>query len=87
MPGKWAAPPAPAMITLIPLFEAVEANLTNRSGVLCAETTVSSKGMPNSVNWSAAATITGRSLSLPMMMLTIGFFLLDALLTAMLWVL
>ena len=76
MPGRCAAPPAPAIITLIPRLAAVEANFINLSGVLCAETTVSSKAMPNSFNCSAAALIIGRSLSLPMMILTIGFFLI-----------
>lgn len=42
------------------------------SGVLCAETIVSSYGTPNCSKTSAAARIVGRSESLPMMTLTTG---------------
>jgi hypothetical protein len=37
MPGKWAAMPAPAMITLNPFSSAVFAYSKNTSGSLCAE--------------------------------------------------
>jgi len=39
MPGRWAAPPAPAMITWIPRSSAVLAYSAMRSGVRWAETT------------------------------------------------
>jgi hypothetical protein len=42
MPGKWAAPLAPAMITSIPRLWAFEANSNNLSGVLCADVPVKS---------------------------------------------
>ena len=38
MPGRWAAPPAPAMITLTPPSRAPLAKAASRSGVRCAET-------------------------------------------------
>ena len=38
MPGRWAAPPAPAMITRRPRSAAVRAYSTMTSGVRCAET-------------------------------------------------
>ena len=38
IPGRCAAPPAPAMITSKPLDSAVSANSCNKSGVLCADT-------------------------------------------------
>ena len=38
MPGKCAAPPAPAIITFTPLTWAFFAKEYNFSGVLCAET-------------------------------------------------
>src|SRR3546814_2855600 len=40
MPGRWAAPPAPAMITRRPLSRAVREYLIMRSGVRWAETIV-----------------------------------------------
>ena len=42
IPGRWAAPPAPAIITFNPLSLAFLAYSIIRSGVRCAETTVSS---------------------------------------------
>ena len=42
IPGKWAAPPAPAIITLIPLFAASREKVKSLSGVRCAETIVTS---------------------------------------------
>jgi len=42
MPGRWAAPPAPAMITFTPRARAVLAKLYIRSGVRWAETTLAS---------------------------------------------
>ena len=55
IPGKCAAPPAPAMMTSRPLCSADSAYSTNRFGVRCAETTFASCGTPNSSNNSAAA--------------------------------
>src|SRR5690349_18737297 len=43
-----------------------------RSGVRCADTTPTSKGMSNSANACAAASITGQSLSLPMISPTLA---------------
>src|SRR6188472_2855985 len=43
-----------------------------RSGVRCADTTPTSNGMSNSANACAAASITGQSLSLPMISPTRG---------------
>ncbi len=43
MPGRWAAPPAPAMMTLKPSALAPFAKATSRSGVRCAETIRASK--------------------------------------------
>ena len=39
MPGRWAAPPAPAMITWMPRLSAPCANSAIHTGVRCAETT------------------------------------------------
>ncbi len=39
MPGRCAAPPAPAMMTLRPRSSAVSAYSNRRSGVRCADTT------------------------------------------------
>ena len=77
MPGKCAAPPAPAMITFIPLFSAFLAYLNMRSGVRCAETTVSSKGTWNFSSTSAAALMMFRSESLPIIILIIEGCLVD----------
>ena len=71
IPGRWAAPPAPAIMQLNPRARAVFAYSTMRSGVRCALTTVSSKGTPSSFSTSAASRMTSRSLRLPMMMPTI----------------
>ena len=72
MPGRWAAPPAPAMTILMPRRWAEEANSIRRCGVRCAETMVTSTGMSKDSRNSAAARMTGRSLSEPMMTLTTG---------------
>ena len=42
IPGKCAAPPAPAIITSKPFEAAVSANSNIKSGVRCAETTFAS---------------------------------------------
>src|SRR5204863_2654997 len=50
IPGRCAAPPAPAMMTSMPRFSALEAYLKSRSGVPCAETTRVSCGTPSSAS-------------------------------------
>ena len=72
IPGRWAAPPAPAMITSIPRPSAPAAASAISSGVRCADTTRHSWGTPNSFNISLAALIVSQSDLLPMMMDTIG---------------
>jgi hypothetical protein len=58
MPGRCAAPPAPAMITLRPRPVARCAYSAMPSGVRCADTTRTSCAMPNSSSAPAAALIT-----------------------------
>ncbi len=53
MPGRWAAPPAPAMITRRPRASACSAYWKSRSGVRWADTTVTSWGMPSFSSMSA----------------------------------
>ena len=65
IPGRWAAPPAPAIITFNPLSCAVEAYSYILSGVLWAETMVSSYSIPKESKTFAASLITGKSESLP----------------------
>mmetsp|Transcript_14582 Transcript_14582/g.62507 ORF Transcript_14582/g.62507 Transcript_14582/m.62507 type:complete len:261 (+) Transcript_14582:141-923(+) len=72
MPGRCAAPPAPAMMHRNPRPAALLAYSNMRSGVRCAETTVTSTPMPKLSSVSAAAAIVGRSESEPMMMPTEG---------------
>ncbi len=74
IPGKCAAPPAPAIITNIPRPCALEAKSTIRFGVLCALTMVTSTGIPNSFRISTASCIICRSESLPIITLTNGCF-------------
>ena len=66
IPGRWAAIPAPAIITLNPFSSAVFAYSKNTSGSLWAEIIVISYEMPNFSRMSAALAITGISESLPM---------------------
>ncbi len=47
MPGRWAAPPAPAMMTLKPAALAPVENSTSRWGVRCALTTLAVQATPN----------------------------------------
>ena len=70
IPGRCAAPPAPAIITLIPLFLAFCAYLNIFSGVLCADTISTSEFIPNSFRISIAFCMTGRSLLLPIIIPT-----------------
>ena len=58
MPGRCAAPPAPAMITPIPRSLAVLAYSHSRSGVRWALTTRFSKSTPNASSVAAASAIT-----------------------------
>ena len=54
IPGRWAAPPAPAMITLTPLASAEAAYSNRRSGVRWAETTLVSWITPSCSSVSEA---------------------------------
>jgi len=72
MPGRWAAPPAPAMMTSMPRDSAVEAYSNIKSGVRWADTTRTSNGTPNFVRVSAAWDIVSQSDLDPMMMPTSG---------------
>src|SRR5262249_19530369 len=65
IPGRCAAPPAPAMITLIPRPRASLAYRTRRSGVRWAETTLLSWATPSSVRICAASRMVGQSDRLP----------------------
>ena len=66
MPGKCAAPPAPAMISSSPRPSASRPYWKSRSGVRWAETTFVSTGMPSSRKTSAACRIVSQSDLLPM---------------------
>ena len=72
MPGRWAAPPAPAMMHLRPRPAAALPNAIMASGVRCAETTSTSCAISNSVNTAAAAFMTVQSESDPMTTATRG---------------
>jgi len=75
-PGRAAAMPAPAMMTLMPRAAAPRAKSLTSAGVRWAERAFTSKGISiSSKNWQAFS-MTGRSLVLPMMMLTMGFIFL-----------
>jgi len=68
MPGKCAAPPAPAMITLKPAALAPLAKANSRSGVRWAETMRFSDATPSAASVSAAWRMVSQSDWLPMMM-------------------
>ena len=70
MPGKWAAPPAPAMMTLKPAALAPFAKETSRSGVRCAETIRAAKPILSVSRRAAAWRIVSKSDSLPMIIAT-----------------
>ena len=70
MPGRWAAPPAPAMMTLNPAAWAPEAKSNRRLGVRWALTTFASQATPRRSRVSAARFIVGQSERLPMMIAT-----------------
>jgi hypothetical protein len=70
MPGRCAAPPAPAMMIWNPSALAPLANAYNRSGVRCAETMRASLAMSSAVRVAAAWRMVSQSDWLPMMMAT-----------------
>src|SRR5271165_3472891 len=72
IPGRCAAPPAPAMITCRPRLSADSAYSTIHCGVRCADTIFVSCGTPNCVSVSAAWRIVSQSDLLPMMMPATG---------------
>ena len=72
MPGRWAAPPAPAMMLRRPRGAAALPHAIIRSGVRCAETTSTSQGTPNSASTAAASLMTDQSESEPMTTATSG---------------
>src|SRR5690606_2675872 len=72
MPGRCAAPPAPAMITFNPRRAAVRPYRDMSIGVRCADTTRVSNGTSNSLQTSAAGWSVGQSESLPITMPTSG---------------
>src|SRR6188472_1903575 len=72
MPGRWAAPPAPAISTRRPRSSAVPAYSKRRSGVRWADTTRCSNGTPSSSRVSAAWRIVSQSEREPMMRPTSG---------------
>ena len=72
IPGRWAAPPAPAISTRRPRSSAVDAYSKRRSGVRCAETTRRSYAMASSSRVSAAWRIVSQSEREPMIRPTSG---------------
>src|SRR5688572_3448450 len=72
MPGRCAAPPAPAMITCRPRASAASAYAKSLSGVRCADTTSFSYRTPSSSSVSAACRIVSQSEREPMMIPTTG---------------
>ncbi len=73
IPGRCAAPPAPAMITLRPRSLAVFAYSKSLSGVLCADTILLSYFIFNSSRIRAAPSIVFQSDWEPIMIPTTGF--------------
>ena len=72
MPGRCAAPPAPAMITWMPRASAPCANSAIHTGVRCAETTSFSYGDAELSRISTAWDIVSQSEVEPMMTATSG---------------
>ena len=72
MPGRCAAPPAPAMMTLMPRARAEAAYSKRRSGVRCAETTRHSNGTASDSSAAEACCIVSQSDCEPMMIPTSG---------------
>ena len=71
-PGRWAAPPAPAIITFTPRMWAFFAKSSTRSGVRCADSALISNGIFISSRNLAASDMIFRSEVLPMMIDTFG---------------
>ena len=71
-PGRAAAMPAAAIITLMPLSSAERAKTSTSSGVRWADNAFTSKGICCSFRKARAFSMTGRSLVLPMITLTMG---------------
>ena len=69
-PARWAALPAAAMMTPKPASLAPAEKAAAASGVLWADMTWASTGMPSLLRVKMAPFTTGRSLSLPMMTAT-----------------
>mmetsp|Transcript_693 Transcript_693/g.1403 ORF Transcript_693/g.1403 Transcript_693/m.1403 type:complete len:222 (-) Transcript_693:971-1636(-) len=72
IPGRCAAPPAPATITSTPLAAAPRPCFISLSGVRWAETTSTSVGTPKRARTATASAMAGRSLSLPITTETSG---------------
>mmetsp|Transcript_40210 Transcript_40210/g.85611 ORF Transcript_40210/g.85611 Transcript_40210/m.85611 type:complete len:217 (-) Transcript_40210:56-706(-) len=72
MPGRWAAPPAPAITACRPRPAAEREYVMSFSGVRCALTMSTSWGIPNSFRILTASFIVGRSDWEPMMTPTSG---------------
>src|SRR3984885_8698060 len=73
IPGRCAAPPAPAMMAFRPRSRAEAAYSNSRSGVRCAEITRTSCAIPKRVNVSAADCIVSQSEDDPIMTPTTAF--------------
>ena len=65
MPGRWAAPPAPAMMQVSPRRRALAAYSNMASGVRCADTTCASYGTANRSSTATARDIVAQSLVEP----------------------
>ena len=72
-PGRAAAMPAPAMMTLMPRALAPLAKVSTASGVRWAESAFTSKGISLSSSHLQAFSMMGKSLVEPMIILTNGF--------------
>src|SRR5258708_22502543 len=73
IPGRCAAPPAPAMMALRPRARADAAYSNRRSGLRCAETTLTSCARPKAVGVSPAPCIVSHSDDEPMTIPTTAF--------------
>src|SRR5207237_6472570 len=78
MPGRCAAPPAPAMMQRSPRPRAPSAYSNIASGVRCADTTRVSCATPKSFSTRTACCMTSQSLSDPMTTPTKGFWSISA---------
>src|ERR1700722_12876129 len=73
IPGRCAAPPAPAMMAFRPRSRAVDAYSNRRSGVRWADTTRTSCAIPRESSTSAAPCIVSQSEDDPIMIPTKAF--------------